>query len=42
MTEMSHHKRKSNRAGHPLRIESSSAEIFEALSDLKEMFREAE
>ena len=42
MAGKSHHKRKSNRAGHPLRIEPSSAEIFEALSELREMFRKAE
>jgi len=42
MAGKSHHKRKSNRAGHPLRVEPSSAEIFEALSDLRELFRKAE
>ena len=42
MAGKSHHKRKSNKAGHPLRIEPSSAEIFEALSDLREMFGNAE
>jgi len=42
MAGKSHHKRKSNRAGHPLRIEPSSAVIFEALSDVREIFRKAE
>lgn len=42
MAGKSHHKRKSNKVGHPLRIEPSSAEIFQALSDLREMFGNAE
>ena len=42
MAGKSHHKRKSNKAGNPLRIEPSSPDIFEALSDLREMFRKAE
>lgn len=42
MTGMAHHKRKSNKAGHPLRVEPSSAILFEAMSDLREMFRKAE
>jgi hypothetical protein len=42
MAGKSHHKRKYNRGGHPLRVEPSCAEIFEALSDLRELFRKAE
>ena len=42
MAGKSHHKRKSNRAGHPQRIEPSSVDLFEALSDLREMFRKAD
>lgn len=41
MAGSSHHRRKSNKAGLPLRIEPSSAELFEALSDLRELFANA-
>ena len=33
---------KSNKAGHPLHVEPSSTILFEAMSDLREMFRKAE
>jgi len=41
MAGSSHHRRKSNKAGLPLRIEPSSAELFEALSELRELFAQA-
>jgi len=41
MAGSSHHKRKSNKAGRPLRIEPSSGELFEVLSDLRELFANA-
>lgn len=41
MAGSSHHRRKSNKVGLPLRIEPSSAELFEALSEIRELFAQA-
>jgi len=41
MAGSSHHKRKSNKGGHPLRIEPSTGDLFDILPDLKELFENA-